>query len=126
MTVMKFNKFAMISVLGLSLLDGAHAATAPRDDGAGPHPRVRRFLQNHPMLRQRLVEKFDANKDGKLDEQERAAAKAFVKDRLLQRKAQIIERFDTNHDGQLSPDERAAARETIRARQAQRRANVLE
>ncbi len=66
-------------------------------------------------FRQKLLEKFDANKDGKLEPDELAAAKAAMKEKLLAK-------FDTNHNGTLDPDERAAMKAAIEQRRAQRQA----
>jgi Ca2+-binding EF-hand superfamily protein len=59
------------------------------------------------QMKQRLLEKFDTNKDGTLDETEREAARAFQKER----KEKMLEKFDTNKDGKLDEAERKAARE---------------
>lgn len=63
-------------------------------------------------LKQAVLEKFDADKDGKLSESERAAAKAQAKERLHEAK----EKFDADKDGKLSESEREAARAAISAR----------
>ena len=49
-----------------------------------------------------MLEKFDTNKDGKLDKDERKAA-------FEARKAEMIKKFEKDGDGQLSEDERKAA-----------------
>jgi hypothetical protein len=59
--------------------------------------------------RARVLERFDANGDGRLDEGEREAARAAFR-------ARVLERFDADGDGTLSPDERAKAREAVRER----------
>jgi len=48
-----------------------------------------------------ILEKFDTNKDGKLDKDERKAA-------FEARKAEMIKKFDKDGDGKLSEDERKA------------------
>jgi hypothetical protein len=50
-----------------------------------------------------MLERFDTNKDGQLDDQEREAARAA-------RKAEMLQRFDKDKDGQLSESERDAMR----------------
>jgi Ca2+-binding EF-hand superfamily protein len=77
-----------------------------------------------PELRQKLLEQFDADKDGKLNEEERAKARAEFekrrgngKDRPAQPNAEaakkrfqgIIAKFDKDGDGRLNEEERAAA-----------------
>ena len=61
-------------------------------------------------VRQEMIQRFDADKDGKLNETERAKA---VESRLNNPKA--IKRFDTNADGKLDETEKAAAKEKIMA-----------
>jgi len=48
------------------------------------------------------IEKFDKNKDGKLDEAERKVAAAA-------RKKMLLEKFDKDGDGKLNSEERKAA-----------------
>lgn len=54
---------------------------------------------------------FDANKDGQLDEQEKAAMRAEWAKRHQERRAEMLEKFDANKDGQLDEQEKAAMRE---------------
>jgi EF hand len=51
--------------------------------------------------------KFDANKDGKLDDAEKAQLKAA----FAAKKAERLARFDANKDGQLDETERTAMHE---------------
>ncbi len=77
-------------------------------------------------MKAKMLEQFDANKDGKLDETERAAAKAARPkgkgkgERMSkeQRKAKMLEKFDTNKDGQLDETERATMKKAIEAKRA--------
>jgi len=52
-------------------------------------------------LRQRLIERFDADKDGKLSDSERAAARAAFQEH----RGTAFDRLDANHDGALSREE---------------------
>ena len=58
-----------------------------------------------------MVLKFDANKDGKLDDTERAAMRA----ELQKMRAERIAKYDTNKDGKLDETERKAVREQVAA-----------
>jgi hypothetical protein len=62
--------------------------------------------------RENLLEKYDKNKNGKLDPDEREAVR---KDREAER----IKRFDKNGDGKLDEKEQEAARSEFRKRRGQ-------
>ena len=62
-------------------------------------------------------EQYDTNKDGKLDEQERAAMKA---DRAAKRQARLLAKYDANKNGQLDPAEEAAHKADLEKRRAAR------
>jgi Ca2+-binding EF-hand superfamily protein len=58
----------------------------------------------------RMLEKYDTNKNGSLDPEEKAA---FERDREA-RHAEMLKRFDADGDGKLSESERQAMREEYR------------
>lgn len=58
-----------------------------------------------------ILEKFDANKDGKLDEAERKAARMAGEEAMKARKAEMLKKFDKDGDGKLSEEEEAAMKE---------------
>jgi EF hand len=72
-----------------------------------------------------LLEKYDANHNGVLDPEEKAAAKAEWEAHRKEREARMLERFDANHNGVLDPEEKQAARTEIQARREARRAEML-
>lgn len=74
---------------GVALADGFHGG-APRAE---------------------ILQKFDTNKDGKLDDSEKAALKAEFQAKREQRKAEMLAKFDTNKDGKLDDAEKAAMRD---------------
>jgi len=73
-------------------------------------------------------EKYDADKDGKLNDQEKAAAKAGAKAKAKETREANLEKYDRNKDGKLDAEEKAqkqadeaAAREASKAaRQAKK------
>jgi len=69
----------------------------------------------HQKLRKHMKEKFDANKDGKLDENEKAEMKKAWQDK----KAKFVKKFDTNGDGQLDESEKAAAKQEHERKRAE-------
>ncbi|MHC4414666.1 MAG: Spy/CpxP family protein refolding chaperone [Planctomycetota bacterium] len=70
----------------------------------GPRGKGRRFL----------LKRFDADRDGMLNDEERAAAHEFIEARRQERekrRGELFERFDANQDGRLDPQERSALQE---------------
>jgi len=63
-----------------------------------------------------ILGKFDANGDGKLDDGERAAAKAALRAHYIAKRDEVKAKFDANHDGKLDDGEIAALKAAIRAR----------
>jgi Ca2+-binding EF-hand superfamily protein len=87
---MKITLFAVITaIIGLAVASG----TPEKEEG--------RKDRGKPGIKQ-WIEKFDKNKDGKLDEAERKVAAAA-------RKKMLIEKFDKDGDGKLNSEERRAA-----------------
>lgn len=66
-----------------------------------------------------ILEKFDADGNGKLEGEERKKAAAARKGMMEKRRSAMIDKFDTDGDGQLSEDERKAAREAMAAKRAE-------
>jgi EF-hand domain pair len=64
-----------------------------------------------PARKAAMMQKFDANGDGALDDAERAQMKQAFAAKHAARKAARIARFDANKDGALSPAERAAMKD---------------
>src|ERR1043165_933996 len=61
--------------------------------------------------KQELLQKFDKNGDGKLDDAERADLKAAFAAKRAERHKEMLAQFDTNKDGKLDDAERAAMRD---------------
>ena len=62
-----------------------------------------------------ILEQFDLNDDGQIDEEERQAAREARRAARAERRAAHIAEFDTDADGELSDEEREGAREARRA-----------
>lgn len=118
-------------VFGLILFGFSAGSGNAQFDTAQPddRPRDRQSVRDHfsgqdhrrhgPMaMRRHMLEEFDANGDGQLDETERATAKEAIRTRHKQRremfKARLLERFDANGDGELDETERAEAKQAMR------------
>ena len=100
---MKLAALALLTTLGLG---GAAYADPGRPDAPRPHG----------QLRQLVLERFDANHDGRLEPQERRhaarvlrrlARKLARQDRgdRVQRARGMARRYDRNGDGVVSPEE---------------------
>ena len=84
--------------LSLSLLGGLSPLllrAADADNGGKKHPKV---AEDRRKLRKEMLEKYDANKDGKLDKKERAKISKEDQEKLekagLGRKAKKAEKAD--------------------------------
>jgi len=60
-----------------------------------------------------VIQKFDKNGDGKLDDAERADLRAAFKAKRAEHRAAMLSRFDKNGDGKLDDAERTAMRDTL-------------
>ncbi|MFN0249528.1 MAG: EF-hand domain-containing protein [Kofleriaceae bacterium] len=116
-------KLAVISLwaLAAALLVPSLAAANPIGPG-GPRSGAADARDHRGDRRARVLERFDANRDGQLDDQERGALMAAKQ----QRRAKMKQRFDANGDGQLDRREKRQAKTAIRTERMQRRAQRLE
>ena len=66
------------------------------------------FAKGHMGPRKEMIEKFDINKDGKLDDAEKAKLREAKHAMFAQKKAEKLAKFDANKDGALDSAERTA------------------
>ena len=109
----------------VALVAAALTTTALAEDGRpgrGPGgPRGDRGPRMGPPPE--LLERFDADADGRLDENERRAVRAAIEAGEIEPPAgrghrpppRVVARFDADGDGRLDPAERAAARDAREA-----------
>lgn len=94
----------------LALLVCCAAPLAAGDEaGKGKHPRLAELKQ-----------KFDTNHDGKLDETERTAARAYVSQQMKEKHPKLFAKADADGNGELSKEELQALREKIKAHRAEK------
>lgn len=125
-----------IYTLSLLLLLGSAASADLYGQEKAPHPRTQGPAQGQERAdhRQRILDRFDLNRDGRLDHQEREAMRAARGSRHLQdgerrqdrrrgkrsgrgqARERILQKFDTDNDGRLTGAEREAFREAMKAR----------
>lgn len=99
----------------LLILAAAASPVLWAEDGgkpAGEHPKHEQGKGDHgPGERQK---KFDTNGDGKLDDAEKAAARAAFGEKLKKEHPEAFAKIDTNGDGVLSEEEAKAGREKMK------------
>ena len=97
----KMMKLKYLAILGITLGIGVVTSSARhRSFGDGKLPEI--------------LEQYDLNEDGKIDEEERQAAKEARRAARAERRAEHIAEFDTDGDGELSDEEKQAARDARR------------
>jgi hypothetical protein len=126
--------------LALVCAAAAVAATGSTAEARGHEASTQAKAAMRAQVMQRLLAKFDANHNGKLDPEERAAAQAALQghdggdaagplaggdkegDKAANRaelgkklKEEMLKKFDANGNGKLDPEEREAARKAMQA-----------
>lgn len=118
---------ALLRKLGLACLSGLLAftctASAQEEGAKGERPRPRK-----DKIHGKLLEKFDEDGDGKLNEEERRAAQEFMNKMREKRGSEgrrgdrddhhkrLLEKFDEDGDGKLNEEERKAAQAAMKDR----------
>jgi len=74
--------------------------------------------KRHRPVPPAVLEKFDADKDGHLDEDERKAAREAMQARREEARKQRLAEFDANGDGKLDEAEKKAMHEAMKAKRA--------
>lgn len=90
------------------ILSGASFAQTPPFPSPMSKPPLPPNWQNEGMLL--LMERFDTDKDGKLNDEERRAVASMAKKLLEEKKRAILEKYDKNRNGHLEADELVAMR----------------
>ena len=92
------------------------------DDSADPMSATDKAAGENAQRHADIMKRFDKNGDGKLDEDEKAAAKEYNRESTAGRQAKAREKFgkrarekfDANGDGKLDDAEKAKAAEALR------------
>ena len=101
--MMKTNKIITSALTTIALATSVHSESTDINSNS---PRAK---QADGPVRAFLIQKFDKDGDGQLNETERAELKKQMMQRKEERKAKMLERFDSDKDGKLSAEERKAA-----------------
>ena len=125
MKLVPFLVTAMLALTGVAHADDVQGPADPyAEPYAAPPPRERPRHQQSPALRRLLIERFDANGDGRLEPRERRHAVRAL--RKLERKLarqdgqemrgrrlqKLIRKYDLNGDGNVGPGEMPPAMAT--------------
>jgi Ca2+-binding EF-hand superfamily protein len=115
-------------ILSATLFLAASPAAQPQDEPRQSPKGEGGSLAMKSNRAEELLKSFDRNGDGKLDDDEEAAAhEAMLKEQMDRQAVQaaapksgqfrqkMLEMFDKNHDGRLDDDERAAMQKYIQA-----------
>lgn len=101
---------ALAFAAGSALAQGPNSNQGPRQGRNAPN--MSPTQAGTMMLAEEIImEKYDANKDGKLDETELAKLREDVQAKHEAKRAEVLAKFDTDKDGKLSNEERKAMRE---------------
>lgn len=92
----------------LTKLKLALAIAAPLAAGATTYA-----VAQGPDHKAEMIQKFDANGDGQLDDAERGQMKAAFDQKRAEKRAERLAKYDTNKDGQLDKAERIAMRDDL-------------
>jgi hypothetical protein len=96
------TKLKLALVIAAPLVAGATTYAVAQGNGPG--------AQDAPG-RAKMIEKFDKNGDGKLDDTERAQMKAAFEAKRAARTQEALAKYDLDKNGQLDKSERAAMRD---------------
>ena len=99
----------VFAMMAAALLAGAGAARAANESAVGH--------DHGDWGRDRILEKYDANKNGQLDPEEKEAARRAHE----ARRAEMVRRFDADGDGMLNDSERDAMRQEFRKEKGERK-----
>lgn len=72
--------------------------------------------KRHRPIPPAVLEQFDADKDGQLNEEERKAARDAMRARREEARKKALEEFDANDDGKLDENERKAMHAALKIR----------
>lgn len=112
--------FLLTLTFGFTL---AQAADAPKGPSSGTGP-------GREKMREMVLQKFDTNKNGTLDPDEKQAAMKAMQERRAgspgakggpgkgPMQEMILQKFDANKNGVLDPEEKAAAMKSMQERRA--------
>ena len=115
--VMKTNTLIVVAALiGLAGVANSEERKPSHDRGNGADGKGRPDRPFHPIrpLPPEVLEKFDTNKDGKLDEAEREAFKKVRMEKEEEMRKKMLEKFDKDGNGELNESEKEEMRKAMK------------
>ena len=97
------TKTLMIAGMAFALI-----GTSQAEEGKKDHP--------HRELPPEVIKRFDKDADGKLNEEERKAAREAHEERMKERRKEMLKEFDKDGDGELNEEEKSVMYEEMKKR----------
>lgn len=122
--VMKTNTFIIVAaIIGLAGVANSEERKPSHDRGNRVDGKGRPDRPFHPdrPLPPEVLEKFDTNKDGKLDEAEHEAFKKARMEKEEEMRKKMLEKFDKDGDGELNESEKEEMRKAMKKNKEEQR-----
>ena len=105
----------IIAALALSVNVNAEGddKKGPRGEGKG-RPSKEATEKRHAARKAKMLERFDADKDGKLSDTEKTTAKETTSKERKEIRAAVIAQFDADKDGKLTGEEKKGVKEWVK------------
>ncbi|MCU0796274.1 MAG: EF-hand domain-containing protein [Akkermansiaceae bacterium] len=98
-------------ITALALLAGSSICASAQDGDRPKGP-----PHGGRQLPPEVIEKFDADGDGKLNQEERKAAMQALRERMEKRREEMLAKYDKDGDGKLNEEERATMQADMKAK----------
>ena len=106
---MKTSKTILTLIAAAIACSATAYAEGDQKKGKRPGPDAHR-----KAIKAKMLKRFDTDKDGKLSEAERKAAREAIAKQRKEIKAAVLTQFDKNENGKIDYDERDGIREWVK------------
>lgn len=103
-----------------SIITGAAAAIAlsmtayAEGDDNKPKGHRKGGKEHHEAMKKKMLERFDADEDGKLSDEEKQTARETIRKERKEIRTAVLKEFDKDNDGKLSEEERKGVRDWVK------------
>ncbi len=106
--------------LAMAVMGSLTLAQAGKGECCEKEKQSRKNKEGQRPSREEMKQRFDADGDGKLNEEERTAARKASKkhERKQKKRKKTLKRFDADGDGKLNEEERTAARKASKKKKS--------